>query len=405
MMKLLATLLAGAVLAIFPVAAQARLVDAPFAARTIAEREAAVEALKSAAGSPDRDMALAALAAFGALERFGQALHRHGFRSPRSGLVPLMRLPVPENPDPEPLTYEAWRAVLEELVDGLDAAKGMLAEIDASADIGIEVDLAALRFDLDSDGSLSESESVLGIFQAFDGGAPRREPGVSSPSPVFRFDRADGYWLQGYANFLTANARMWLAHDFGKTFDTSFGLFFPRKAPARAAPGVWNDEAVLDFISLIHTISWPVVEPATRKAVLSDLKEMVRLSRLNWQAIEAETDNEREWLPGPQQKGPHPLTTLEVTDEIVAGWRAALDAGEAVLDGKALVPHMRYSGQGVNLKRFIEEGTEFDFVLTITGPGVTSFLETGTLVDGAEWNRVATAFGRTGIAPFALWFN
>lgn len=401
----LAALMAGAVLAISPLPARAELADAPFAAKTVTERAAAVEALKASPDTPDKQMALATLATFGAIERFGQALHRHGFRAPRSMMMPLMRLPVPVNELPEPITYDDWRATLAELVDDLGAAKEMLAGIDTDADIGLEVDLAALRFDLNADGALSEDESVLGIFQTFNPRVARQDEGPTPP-PVFRFDRADAYWLEGYANFLTANARLWLSHDFEKTFETSFGLFFPGKQTTDASlRGGWSEDAIFDAISLIHTISWPVIEPETSKAILTDLKAMVQLSRLNWQAIGAETDNEREWLPGPQQKGPHPLTTLEVTDEIVAGWHEALDAAEAVLDGKALVPHLRYPGQGVNLKRFIEEGTEFDLVLTLTGPGIKPFLETGTVIDNGAWNRVTNAFGRTGIAPFALWFN
>lgn len=401
----LAALMAGALLAISPFPARAELADAPFAAKTVTERAAAVEALKASPDTPDKQMALATLATFGAIERFGQALHRHGFRTSWTDFGSLMRLPMPENATPEPLTYEAWRAILGALVNDLDAAKDMLAEVDAAADIGVGVDLRALRFDLNSDGTLSETESVVGIFQAFNRRAARPETEAPSLPPIFRFDRADGYWLQGYANFVTANARMWLAHDFEKSFDISYGFFFPHRMSARAPAGERKYDAIFEFVSLIHTISCPVIEPDTRKAVLSDLKEMVRLSRLNWQAIRAETDNEREWLPGPQQKGPHPLTTLEVTDEIVAGWHEALDAAEAVLDGKALVPHVRYPGQGVNVKRFLDETTEFDLVLIMTGHAVEPFLETGTVIDDRALTRMSTAFGRPGMAPFALWFN
>ena len=45
---------------------------------------------------------------------------------------------------------------------------------------------------------------------------------------MFRFDRADGYWLQGYANFLMAQADFWLAHDFRQAFDESFHMLFPK---------------------------------------------------------------------------------------------------------------------------------------------------------------------------------
>jgi hypothetical protein len=396
--------LTTALLATLAAAAEA---EAPFAAKTVAERVAALDALAPEFEKPENRMALATAATFAAVERFGQALYRHGFRTPRSSFVPLMRMPIPDNPNPDPLTYEAWRATLKRLVDDLEEAKHMLASLPDDSDFSLVVDLGEVRFDLDGDGELTDAESVLSIFQAFDGGGPRRQAaeGETAPPPVFRFDRADAYWLEGYANFLTANARLWLAHDFSKTFDTSFTLFFPRETSADAETREWSEAAILDFISLIHTIAWPVVEPETRKAILADMKEMTRLSRLNWQAIRAETDNDREWVPGPHQPGPHPLTSLEVTEEIVTGWHAALDAADAVLDGKALVPHMRYPGRGVNLKRYFEEGKDFDFVLTVTGPAVLPYLETGAVVDEGEWGRLTGAFGRTGITPFALWFN
>ncbi|TIS30595.1 MAG: hypothetical protein E5W95_35545, partial [Mesorhizobium sp.] len=59
---------------------------------------------------------------------------------------------------------------------------------------------------------------------------------------------------------------------------------------------------IADFISLVHLVNWPVVEPERRQAARRHLMEMIRLSREDWKAIRAETDNDREWLPGPQQK-------------------------------------------------------------------------------------------------------
>jgi len=478
--------IAGLILAVccfsFMTEAQATEAAAPFAATTVAERDAALQALENEPRSAEIAMTLATWQAFSSIERFGQALHRHGFRSPRLVLLPLLRLPVPENPTPVTMTYETWRGILSELVDDLDRAKSMLADIADDAEIGLDVDLNALRFDLNSDGLLDESESVAMIFQAISGPqrrgrtAPAETAGdTESPplSPSFRFDRADGYWLQGYANFVTASARMWLAHDFSKTFDVSFQMFFPGAGMAAEAPnradaarkkldaqiklnpylgmdfaeteeakqrlseeiaalpafrqqrlkrdarmammvyhrelrGTGNggsNSEIFDAVSLIHTVNWPVTDTDERARIRLDLLEMVRLSRLNWQSIQAETDNEREWLPGPQQPGPHPLTTLEVTEEAVAAWHDGLDLFENALEGRVLLPHMRFSDRGFNLKRFFDEPTLFDMVLTITGPGALPFLETGSIASNREWRELTRAFGRNGFWSYAIWFN
>ena len=41
-----------------------------------------------------------------AVERLGQSMYRHGLEPPRTMMVPMLRLPVPRNPNPAPLTYE-----------------------------------------------------------------------------------------------------------------------------------------------------------------------------------------------------------------------------------------------------------------------------------------------------------
>ena len=478
--RILGLFLAACCLAFAP-GASANDAASSFAANTVAERETAIKALREARQTPDTAMALATWQAFSAIERFGQTLHRNGFKSPRTAIIPLMQLPIPENPAPETMTYEKWRGILTDLVADLDEAKSMLADIGSDAEIGLDVDLSALRFDLNADGMLDESESVAAIFRAINdrtrgGRTARAQADDTAPSPPslsFRFDRADGYWLQGYANFLTANARMWLAHDFRVTFDSSFQLFFPGAGMtaggadgADASPRKFSDmindnlylrlkfaksadlkktlsqqfealpaeererlkteaEAemarhlaelrqgssrgfgteIFDAISLLHTINWPVTDAAARAQIRLDLLEMVRLSRLNWQSIQAETDNEREWLPGPQQPGPHPLTTLEVTEKTVAGWHDALDLFENVLEGKILLPHMRFARKGINLKRFFDEPSSFDLVLTITGPGALPYLETGPQASGREWRRLARSFGRNGFFAYAIWFN
>ena len=54
---------------------------------------------------------------------------------------------------------------------------------------------------------------------------------------------------------------------------------------------------IADFVSFIHLINWQVAEPERRKTARAELLEMIRLSREDWKAIRAETDNDRNGCP------------------------------------------------------------------------------------------------------------
>ncbi|WP_368905133.1 hypothetical protein [Taklimakanibacter lacteus] len=285
-----------------------------------------------------------------------------------------------------------------------------LALVPADADIGIVVDLADLGIDLNEDGNIAPEESAA-IIAALSNRAGA--PPAASPPLVFRFDRADGYWLQGYANFLMAQADFWLAHDFRLAFDQSFHMLFPRAklpmqdilVPLDNSRDSFAEWRLADFVSFVHLINWPVVEPERRKTARAELLEMIRLSREDWKAIRAETDNDREWLPGPQQVGANQLTGLEVSEELVQAWHGALQMAEDLLEGRKLLPHFRFADKGVNMKRFFEEPRNFDLVLSITGPGIAPYLEKGPMLTSEEWWALQQQFGRTGFLAFALWAN
>lgn len=391
-------------------------VKAALTAETVAARTSALSELDAArAGDPLAAYVAGSVGFFVALERLGGGLHRHGFESPQSFMLPLMRLPVPDNPNPEPLTYEGFRQILVDFRDAMAQSATTLATVPADADIGVEVDLGKLGIDLDEDGNIAPAESASAIIAGLAGGGMAQPADAPLPPLVFRFDRADGYWLQGYANFLMAQADFWLAHDFRQAFDQSFHMLFPRAklpmqdtlVPLADTPGsIFASEwRIADFVSFVHLINWPVVEPERSKAARAELLEMIRLSREDWKAIRAETDNDREWLPGPQQKGPNQLTGLEVGETEVQAWHAALQMAEDLLEGRKLLPHFRFADKGVNMKRFFEEPKTFDLVLSITGPGVVPYLDSGPMLTSEEWWALQQQFGTTGFMTFALWFN
>lgn len=417
MRKLLTILVLPAALAL-PLDARADVAGAAKAAigaTNVAARNSALAELEAAqAKDPLAAYVAGSVQFFVALETLGAGLHRHGFESPRSMMLPLMRMPIPDNPNPKPLTYEGFRKILSDFHDGMAKASTTLGLVPAGADIGVEVDLGKIGIDLNEDGNVAPDESAAAIMAALASGG-MAPPDAAAPPLVFRFDRADGYWLQGYANFLMAQADFWLAHDFRPAFDQTFQMLFPRaKLPMQETLVPLDDGSssmfasewrTADFVSFIHLINWQVVEPERRKAARAELLEMIRLSRENWKAIRAETDNDREWLPGPQQAGANQLTGLEVTENEVQAWHATLAMAEDLLEGRRLLPHFRFADKGINMKRFFEEPQTFDLVLSITGPGVVPYLEKGQILASEEWWAIQSQFGRTGFMTFALWSN
>ncbi|ESX13040.1 hypothetical protein NKJ16_01475 [Mesorhizobium sp. M0179] len=417
-----AGLLASAFLLLLPLssarAAAPEAATALFEAKTVTERNRALTTLESAAkGDPASAYAAGAGEFFTALEILAGGLHRHGFESPQSFMLPLMRLPIPDNPDPEPLTYEQFRAILVAFRDRLETSAATLGSVPADADIGMVVDLTHAGIDLNEDGAIAPDESMAAIMASLSRGGISSDGAASSLT--FRFDRADGFWLQGYAEFLMAQADFWLAHDFRTMFDGSFHMLFPRaKLPLQdilvppagdMGSSIFSSEwRIADFISMVHLVNWPVVEPERRQAARRHLLEIIRLSREDWKAIRAETDNDREWLPGPQQKGENPLTGLEVGEEQIEAWLATLTMAEDLLEGRKLLPHFRITastGQGINMKRFFEEPKPFDLVLSITGPAIAPYLESGEIVTSGEFDQIQRQFGGGGFLTFALWFN
>ncbi|MDX8481378.1 hypothetical protein RFN28_23380 [Mesorhizobium sp. VK24D] len=418
-MKRIAGLVAAALFLSLPITAAAREMPGAaktlFEAKTVSERNTALSALETAAaGDPASAYAAGAGEFFTALEILASGLHRHGFESPQSFMLPLMRLPVPDNPNPQPLTYEEFRAILVAFRDRLEKSAATLGSVPGGADIGMVVDLTHAGIDLNEDGNIAPDESFAAIMASLSRGSV--DPNDTVPSLTFRFDRADGFWLQGYAEFLMAQADFWLAHDFRTMFDGSFHMLFPRaKLPLQdtlvppdggMSGNIFASEwRLADFISLVHLVNWPVIEPERRQAARRHLLEMIRLSREDWKAILAETDNDREWLPGPQQKGVNPLTGLEVGEEQVTAWLATLTMAEDLLEGRVLLPHFRITGKGINMKRFFDEPKPFDLVLSITGPAIAPYLESGKILTSDDFDQIQREFGGAGFLTFALWFN
>ena len=77
---------------------------------------------------------------------------------------------------------------------------------------------------------------------------------------------------------------------------------------------------------------------------------------------------------------------------MVKDWHEFLTEYELILKGEKLVPHWRFKNRGINLKRVIEESTETDVILWVTGHSVIPFLEEGELTDEGLWCQLNRTF-------------
>ena len=346
-----------------------------------------------------------------AIERYGQSQYRYGLRPPHSLNIPLLRFPVPVNPSPDELTYEKQRDALQGLLDDFASVEATLAPM-TDAQVKIVLDLNAIKFDLRGDGKPDDSEKLAAILASL-----RMTQGDDhlKPQPFeVAFDNADALWLRGYAHLLSAAIEFVLAYDWHSTFEVGAQLFYPRATSTTLAHAPLAPEAerndwffgdnvqIADSVAILHEIRWPVAEAARMQSAHAHLKQVIALNKAMWKAIEARTDDDRVWIPGPQQK--HGVVTdMPVTQEQVAAWLAALDEFDAILDGRKLMPHWRFL-QGVNLRKVFFEPRPFDLVLWITGHAAVPYLEAGPISSAAQWAEWRRVFNDN-FPGYAFWFN
>jgi len=390
--------------------------------------EEGLGAVSAQAAAGDTEAAFAAgVFNFGlGIEGLAQDFYRYGATTPDTSFAAMLfgmgasQDGVPANPNPEPLTYEALRTVLDDFVSSMDAAKAMFEVAGAEGDYVIMLDPLKFRLDLDGDGDADDEESVGAMLQPLgelvDIPAPDAPTGGKSKKPApeavdarVGLDRADAYWLAGYSQVIASQADFILAHDFEEFFNAYLHRVFPKSGLPMQDFSRWGtlmmdpatDTAIADVIAAIHTADFPVEDPARLKGVLARLHSVIAFSRLNWDAILAETDDERELVPSPSQTSMIPET--DVTQKKVDAWMATLDTAEQILNGELLIPHWRFK-QGFDLKAFFETATETDVVMLIAGYGALPFLKDGPVADADSFAEANAVFGDQFI-NYTLWFN
>lgn len=349
------------------------------------------------------------------LEGLMQTAYRHGFGPDRSlaRITPYGRLPVPRNPDPQTVAYDDVRIALKAWLSDLERTAADLSKID-DPDLKLPLHVGRIRLDFDGDGNASEQEALWKVYatSARMGGPGTEQADFQTAAEDFNivFDQADVHWLRGYCHLIMAPTEIMLAHDWRELFERTGHLLFMKPETsyefllAETERRGWLTWRIADAIAWVHLLDVELIEPDRMASALSHLETVIGQSRASWAAINAETDDEREWIPGPDQTGVVP--GVEISAEMVAAWHIFLDEAEALLAGEKLIPFWRpvAGDKGLNLRRVFTEPRGFDLVLWMQGTEAAPYLEEGSVTDGGTWRSLQSTF-RDSFLGFALWFN
>lgn len=352
--------------------------------------------------NPDDDRARLALGILTIVktgEDSAQWLYRSGAGNPTKNasvfVLPLFAS-IPGNPNPEKIRYEDIDAFFETWMDKLVEADQILSKVN-DGDVKLEIDLAKLRLDLNGNGIASDNEMAGVAFSIlFRGGRPG---GDDVPSFVVAADRADVEWLRAYCQVFLGLGEIHLAHDQRELFERVGHVIFPNtETPFAYLRGrsvfdpTMTGLDVSDLIAFFHLIRFPVDEPERMVQAREHFLRAIGHSRAMWTHALVEEDNDREWLPNPNQDAA--LSGMNITEERIKLWHDLLKDSEAALQGKKLVRFWRGDGtKGINLKRVFEEPQTFDLILWIQGSAASDYLEEGELTRDFLWRDFEDAFG------------
>ena len=353
---------------------------------------------------PQDDVArfgLGAVRFVSAVQKVGQKLAVYGPR-PRLTFVTtpeIAKVPAP----PELLTSERLREINREWLEDLARIEATLAKI-TSEDLKLPLHVGRVTMNLGT--AETRALTLLPVLRQF-----QLTPNGREADFAIAFDRADVDWLRGYCHLLSALSEVMLAYDGQGLFDVSAHRLFQHAKtphefllePNRNPQGGWFQfEEIADVIAFIHMLRFPLVEPKRMPVALAHIEQALSLSRQMWKRVQAETDNDREWIPGPKQRG---AINVNVSQEMLDNWLRALDEAEQIMQGKKLIPFWRGKPtRGVNLRKVFLEPRPLDIVLWAQGTAATPYLEEGVLTQPDTWQQINRAFGGQFLA-FGFWFN
>lgn len=347
----------------------------------IAATAARLQALPSP--TPDEAFALGGLRFLTGVERALQLRWQTGVRADWSE-IPILRLPIPENPAARPFAAADVTTLFTGITADMQAARDALAQV--QGDVGLDIRVADLWFDINADGKRDEGEAVFAV-------AGMTMANITPwgmqmpPDPVIRFDTADAAWLTAYTHFLSAFGETALAFN----PEPVVGRVI---ASADAAKALWGDTPPPNAMDMMFgrqvdraamvLLALQQQPDATRaRAAHAHLLSMVTENRRFWALVEAETDNDREWVPNDRQVSGLGLPMPPGTG---ARWQAVLADAEKILKGELLIPFWRFGGEaGIDINALLQNPPPVDLITMIQGEAFLPYAKKGPRATADSW--------------------
>lgn len=370
--------------------ALALLFATPLSAETLSQEIAraglsATESRLAALPAPTNEdlFALAGLRFLGGIEQALQLRWKTGVKADWSEL-PILRLPIPENPNAIPFQAADFTALIRNLDADMDASRAALAQL-GDKPFALEVRMTDLWFDINANGTREPGEDLAAVTGMALGGG--RGMGVAVADPVITFDTADAAWLAAYTHFLSGVASTALAYDpepaIQRVLDSSKALYalWGTTPPRNAMDMMFGrqvDRAAMVLLALATT-----PDKALAQKAYDHFLSMIAENRRFWSLVALETDDTGEWIPNDGQTSGLGLRMPPGTGD---RWRAVLADAEKVLKGELLIPHWRFGAEaGINLKKAFENPPPVDLVTWIQGEGLLPYAEKGPQMSMQSW--------------------
>ena len=346
----------------------------------IAPTEAYLAALPDP--DPTERFALGGVRFLRAIEVTLQTRWRMGFNAARTEL-PVLRLPVPPNPSPEPFDPAAITALFTQMLPDMDAARAPLLTIGDNDAVSLPIRLDEMWFDINMNGTRDEGEGLVNV-----AGLALTGRGMDADRlPPLVFDTSDAAWLAAYTHLLAAFSELVLAFDPTEQIARIATSSAEMNALAADTPYVnamdMQFGQQVDRIAAIYLSLRQPPDGEHTRAAREHLLQMIAQNRVFWSRVAAETDNNGEWIPNDlQQQG----LGLEVPAGTGARWLAVLDDAEKLLNGEVLIPYWRLrQGAGLNLQSMFEDPIPVDIAEWVHGVGLMRYAEEGQRLARDNW--------------------
>lgn len=167
----------------------------------------------------------------------------------------------------------------------------------------------------------------------------------------------------------------------------------------------FNPEQFGDLRDALYTVINALEqEPDTDRLARAEAhwRAMLEHNRLFWTLVAEETDNDREWVPNPDQTSALGLT---IDQELADAWQAVLADGEALLDGRLLIQHpLLPQDMGVSVARWLDDPAPIDILGWVHGTSAASYVAKGPMMTMESWAALQRLTGGNAFA-FALFLN